>query len=677
MRLWTTKWWIPLALGVIGSGAGYGLHKLDEPVFTSTGQMIVNVKLSLPEGSVYTEELSNFLGTQAALMQSGVVLDRAHEGVLAEKAGREKKAVLLSVTVLPKTTIFGLQATGPDPVYTQRFLQGCMDEYIKLKKEMRLSTSDTTVAGLTEEVLRLEKKLRQDEKELGEFQSTNGVVLLQEPGNNAGTYLAALNQRLAGLKAEYELLRRLTLDQNLERPQQGSDNLPASGESAERIASSGAESDYLKAKQQLILLRADRQEMSQYLRPKHPRMVAMDEEIARRERVLEIFRQQGTEQLESRKIALAMQIQTLEKTVGEWEARTLEASLKTAEFQRLKENVKRTQVLYDRLAQTLQTLDVNKDIVPESVTVMERASRAVPARSGLTRRLLLGALAGVGAGILVLVLLDRLDDRLSNLTEFQDSFEEQVLAQVPRQKLTRGQAEIRLIGPNDERHAFVESFRNLRSSLLFLGELANRPRTLVLTSSIPNEGKSMTAANLAVAMADAGTKVLLVDADMRKGGLHRHFDAPAEPGLSQALLGAAKWSDVVRKTAHANLWIVSRGAFTQRSSELFLGAVFQEFLAHAKEVYDMVLIDTPPVMAADDVTTLAPLVDGLVFVLRAEHTSARVARAALESLYQRDSNVIGIVLNSVRPRSGNYYYYYQYRDYCAPAPDSELVARGK
>src|SRR5512147_2646900 len=85
MRLWTTKWWIPLALGVIGSGAGYGLHKLDEPVFTSTSQMIVNVKLSLPEGSVYTEELSNFLGTQAALMQSGVVLDRAHARLAANR----------------------------------------------------------------------------------------------------------------------------------------------------------------------------------------------------------------------------------------------------------------------------------------------------------------------------------------------------------------------------------------------------------------------------------------------------------------------------------------------------------------------------------------------------------------------------------------------------------------
>src|SRR5262249_697887 len=127
------------------------------------------------------------------------------------------RPVALKVSVLPKTTIFVLQATGDDPQYTQVFLQSCMEEYVLLKKEMRTQTSDTTVAGLTEEVLRLEKELRKSDQELVEFQSTNSVVLLQEQGNSAGTYLAALNQRLAALKSEYELLQMLTLDQNLER----------------------------------------------------------------------------------------------------------------------------------------------------------------------------------------------------------------------------------------------------------------------------------------------------------------------------------------------------------------------------------------------------------------------------------------------------------------------------
>jgi uncharacterized protein involved in exopolysaccharide biosynthesis len=158
--------------------------------------MIVSIKLNIAEGSVYTEEFSNFLGTQVALMQSGVVLNRAHARVTTQKPELRMQPVGLKVTVSPKTTIFVLQATGGDPEYTRAFLQACMEEYIALKKEMRTQTSDTTVAGLTEEVIRLEKDLRNADAELLEFQSTNTVLLSQEQGNSAGNYLAALNQRL-------------------------------------------------------------------------------------------------------------------------------------------------------------------------------------------------------------------------------------------------------------------------------------------------------------------------------------------------------------------------------------------------------------------------------------------------------------------------------------------------
>jgi Mrp family chromosome partitioning ATPase len=121
----------------------------------------------------------------------------------------------------------------------------------------------------------------------------------------------------------------------------------------------------------------------------------------------------------------------------------------------------------------------------------------------------------------------------------------------------------------------------------------------------------------------------------------------------------------VRKTFYPNLSLLPRGPVTHRSGDFFLGSFTPKFLAEAKEHYDLVLLDTAPVMAADDVTTLSPLADGVVFVLRAEHTSARVARAALGSLYQRESNLLGVVLNAVRARSGDYYYCYQYDEYYA------------
>jgi uncharacterized protein involved in exopolysaccharide biosynthesis len=366
----TKKWWL-LVIGVaIGLGIEWRMWRNEKPVYTSSGRMIVSIKLSIPEGSVYTEELNNFLGTQAALMQSGVVVNRSYAAVASSLPDVPMQPVSLKVSVLPKTSIFLLQGTGDEPRYTQAFVQACMEEYVNLKKDMRTQTSDTTIAGLTEEVLRLKKELVQCDEEIVAFQSSNSVVVLQEQGNTAGNYLSTLNQKLNGLKSEYALIQTLTLDQNAARQQQGGNAGPGSGESAEQPSPNGGDrmsSEYVNVKQQIMELKAEQGDLGQYLRPKHPKMVALNEEISRRERLLAIYRQQSVEQLEGLKTSLKLQIDNMEKDVQEWEAKTLEIGRKTAEFQRLKGNSQRIQALYDRLLATMQTLDVNKEISPESV----------------------------------------------------------------------------------------------------------------------------------------------------------------------------------------------------------------------------------------------------------------------------------------------------------------------
>jgi polysaccharide biosynthesis transport protein len=664
------KWWVLVLTVLAGLAVQGALVWYQPPSFVSIGRMIVSIKLAIPEGSVYTEELSNFLGTQAELMRSSEVLRRSHARVMAQKSDQVFHPVGLKVAVFPKTTIFVLQATGSDPGYTQAFLQACMEEYSALKRDMRTQTSDTTVAGLTEEVMRLQKDLSKAEEDLADFQKTNSVVLSEEQGNRAGSYLAALNQRLAALKSEYELLGLLTLDQSLVRQQESGEALPVTNGSAEKAPLTGGERtdvEYLKAKQQLLLLKAEQEELSRYLRPKHPKMIAMSEELARREGLLRIFRQQSAEQLEGKKASLALQIQNLEKDIKEWDGKMLQIQGKTAEYQRLKGTAQRIQALYDRLLATMQTLDVNKEISPESVTIYEKAGPALPDRADLGKKLAVGGLIGLLVGIALLWFVDRLDDRISSFTELQDMFEEDVVGQVPRERGGRAGKPLPLVEPSDARHTLVEAYRNIRSSLLYMAEAGARPRTLLVTSSVPNDGKSFTTANLAITLAGAGSRVLLVDADLRKGAVHRRFDLPAEPGLSEVLSQGLNWETAVQATRINNLFLLPRGAFSTTSSELFLGEGTKAFLKDAAAKYDFVLLDTVPVMAADDVTSLAPQVDGVLFVLRALYTSARVARAALDALYQRQVRVLGLVFNAVPPSSVDYYYY-KYRDYYRPYP---------
>jgi polysaccharide biosynthesis transport protein len=189
----------------------------------------------------------------------------------------------------------------------------------------------------------------------------------------------------------------------------------------------------------------------------------------------------------------------------------------------------------------------------------------------------------------------------------------------------------------------------------------------LITSSVPNDGKSLTAANLAITLATGGSRVLLVDGDLRKGSLHSRFKIQADTGLSEALSQGLDWHNAVKDTGVANLFLLPRGAITHRSSELYLGPAMGKFLQETIKEYDYVLIDTAPVMAADDVTSLAPRVDGVIFVVRAEFTSARVARTSLDMLYQRKARVLGLVFNSVRASAGDYHYY-RYQDYYAAPP---------
>ena len=665
------KWWMLACGGLVGLVVGLLLWWWQPTTYLSVGRMIVSIKLAIPEGSVYSEELGNFLGTQAALMQSRAVIERAQARLDSQTQRQPPVPVSLRVSVSPKTSIFVLEASGRHPQQTRAFLQAAMEEYIKFKKEMRTQTSDTTVAGLTEQVLRLEKELRACQEDLVRFQCSNSVVLLQEQGNIAGNYLGAIHQRLAAAKAEEAWLQSLTPEQNLQQlaaNTEGSSATPV-GISSGLAGTDRAEAfnaDYLKTRQELLLLQAQQQEWAEYLKPKHPKMVGLTAEIGRCERLLAILRQDSADRLESRKSSLAKLIEGLEQNVQEWNVKALEISRKSAEYQRLRANEQRVQALYDRLLSTLQTLDTNKEISPESVTLLEPASPPFSDLRKPFRQLITAIAVALAISIGLVMLIDQVDDRLNSYTEVQHWFSEPILVQIPRQRPTSKNGAIPLLSQEDPRLAFAEAYRSLRSSLLYLESQGTRPKTLILTSSIPHEGKSLTSANLAITLAEGGARVLLVDADLRKGALHRLFAQPnPSPGLTEVFVGQCPWQEAVVPTQYPNLSLLARGAAAEGSSGSFVKPLVRDFLKTASAGFDYVLLDTAPILAADDVPSLAPQVDAVLFVLRAEHTPARIACAALNALYSRQARVLGIIFNSVRTSNADYYTYDHYADLCS------------
>jgi succinoglycan biosynthesis transport protein ExoP len=285
-------------------------------------------------------------------------------------------------------------------------------------------------------------------------------------------------------------------------------------------------------------------------------------------------------------------------------------------------------------------------------------------RPGLVKSLLLGFGCGAVAGLGILLLLDRIDDRMASFSEFQHYFTENVLGQIPREK---SKGKVALLQPDDPRHVFAESYRNIRSSLFFMPYEGPRPKTLLVTSAVPSEGKSTISANLAITMALSGARTLLIDGDLRRGALREQFAVSARAGFAEVLKAEAKWRDAVVPTAYPGLFLIPRGKPLSQPSEHLLRDSTDQLLREIYQDYDYIMIDSSPVLAADDTTSLAPKIDATLFVVRLAYTSARLTRKGLELLYSRQVNVPGVILNYVDTSLPEYYYYQYSEYYNAPA----------
>ncbi|SFU43674.1 CpsD/CapB family tyrosine-protein kinase [Alicyclobacillus macrosporangiidus] len=204
-----------------------------------------------------------------------------------------------------------------------------------------------------------------------------------------------------------------------------------------------------------------------------------------------------------------------------------------------------------------------------------------------------------------------------------------------------------------------EAYRNVRTNIQF-STAVNGARTLMFTSSVPEEGKTSTATNVAVVSAQAGKRVLLVDADLRKPQVHHRFQVSNLDGLSTVLIRERSLEECVIASRVPNLFLVPSGPIPPNPSEMLSSRMFVDFLQHCADEYDLVMIDTPPVLSVTDALIVSRQTDGVVFVVNALKTNRNLARQAVAALEQVNARVLGVVLNRVQQRDRQYGYAYSY-----------------
>jgi capsular exopolysaccharide synthesis family protein len=665
-RLFAKFWWITLFTTAAGLAVASWLVFQQKEVFVSTGRMMVSGRINIQQGASFNEELANFFGTQIELMKSSDVREKATAQLAAREPQLQAVPISLTVSLLPQTSIFVLSTSGSEPRYTQKILDAIMQEYEATKKEMRSSRSDSTQMAIMDEISRVERDMRQGESELLAFQKENNVGYLEQEGNSAGAYLATLNRQMADLKTQYELLASLDIDQIIEKTQKEPGQ---AGDIAARAVDPDSDSlfgnilrpdeEYLQAKQVLSVLKAQRDEFAKVMRPKHPQMIELGRQISEQETLIATYRSQSVDRLKSKREAIKHQIDTLESAIKEWSAKALSLSERLAEYNRIKTAFDRSKGLYDRLVNNLHDVDVTRNVDQDLVSVLEKAPPAQPVKPGMIRIVTTGAVTGLLIGLAILMLMLQIDDKVVSTLDLESKIDEHVLGLIPSEK-HKGLLEA--LRPNDDRHAFAESLRALRSSLLYLPFEGGRPKTLLVTSATPNEGKSTVAVNLAITMALAQVRVLLVDADLRRGTLHRVFKRDCDPGLSDLLLGRVPAEECILPTSVPNLDLAARGTSVPNPGEIFLGARLDQFLRDVYESYEYVIFDSSPVLAADDTTSLAPKLDAAMIIVRFSHSSTRLSKKAIQLLRDRQANVIGLICNDVS-QGHQEYYHYKYPEY--------------
>ena len=207
---------------------------------------------------------------------------------------------------------------------------------------------------------------------------------------------------------------------------------------------------------------------------------------------------------------------------------------------------------------------------------------------------------------------------------------------------------------------FAEAFRGIRTNVMFSSAVEG-PRSVVVTSTQPFEGKTVVAANLAMSLAQTGQRVLLIDADMRKPRQHELLETTQDPGLSSLLVGKARANESIRQSSLANLWLMPAGPNPPNPAELLGSTRFTQLLKSVRDHFDWIVIDSPPVMAVTDASVIGHLATGVVFVIGCEQVNRRVAQTAVEQLLASQATILGSVLNRVNVKKNPYYYAHYYK----------------
>jgi polysaccharide biosynthesis transport protein len=564
----------------------------------------------------------------------------------------------VSVEPVRGSHLVDVSFVSEDPKFAAQGVNALIDEYVNQNLELKLQSTQGMLDWLDKELETQQKRVEESERGLAEYREKENALSLDDKQNIIVSRLNQLNDAVT--RARTERVQKESLYDQVKAISSGTapDAIPA-------IATNAA---VASAKAKLSELQREKAKLLERYQDKHPQVINVNAALQDAQRQLDFEIARAVQSVKNEYETAVLQERTLARNLDGAKAEAQDLNRKGIGYGVMEREAKSNREVYQSLLTREKELRVSANSRTNNVRVVDRAETPrAPITAGGRRTVLMSMFIGLVLAVAVALGLDYMNDTIKTPEDVTRRLKLPFLGLVPT---VRGDKHP-LLASAHVPHDFGESFRSLRTSLLSRYQ-GDTTKILIVTSAQPLEGKTTTAANIAMALAYGGSRVLLIDADMRRPGLHRPLRLTNDRGLSQVLTGQARVRDVIQRTVDPNLLAITAGRSPLNPSELLSSERMKTLLTNlAHGPFNWIIIDTPPVLAVTDAVILAPLVTGVTFVVGAEMTRRRLAERAIETVMQAHPRFAAVVLNKVNFAKNRYYYsrYYghQYKNYYAEA----------
>ncbi len=567
------------------------------------------------------------------------------QGASAEdrnKAAAGRLQAGLAVEPVRGSRIVKVGFNHPDPAVAQRVANGYAEVFITDNLDRRFEATAYARRFLEERLSQLKAKLEESEKLLVAYADEKGIITVGEGKTVVDSDIEAINTKLT--EARYEKIRLELIWQRVET---------ADGLEIAEIRNNETVQENRKLRSELS---AQYQQKLNLFKPSYPEMKQLQSQIKELDEQLaqavKAVKADIKSSYEAARITLAM----LEAELEKGKTTLVEQRNRSIQYNILQREVDTNRQLYDGLLQRYKEIGVAGGIGTNNISFVDKAQMpGAPASPNVNRNLLMGLLAGLALGFMIAFGLDFLDETFKVPEDIEKEVGLPVVGIVP---LPKDGVSID-VALQDQRSSVSEAYRSLRTSLQF-STPQGLPSSILVTSSMPSEGKSTSAVGIADALGKIGLKVLLIDADLRKSSLHKRLDLRNERGLTNYLIGGIDAADTLQVTRMANVFAITSGPLPPNPAELLSGTRMADLVTAARDAYDIVIVDGPPIIGLADAPLLAGATQVTLLLVSANSTRKSSLRVAVKRMQAVRTNIVGTVLNKFDRREAGYGYGYGY-----------------